>query len=120
MPLSPLKSLVLGIFSGLLIFILFSIIDLAFWGAVLGFLLSGAVMTLLKGDKEEVTIYFKILPGAVMSVFILIYIIFTQKFYAFYESIGLVFLFIIYLLMLSFLGGLLSALGSKLAQRLFH
>ena len=118
MPLSPLKSLVLGIFSGLLIFVLLSIIDLAFWGAVFGFLLSGAVMTLLIGKYEKVTIYFKLLPGVLLSVFVLIYVIFVQQMFTVTESVGLVIVFLIYLLTLSFLGGLLSALGSKLASKI--
>jgi len=118
MPISPIKSLVLGIFSGLIIFILFTAINLAFWGAIFGFLISGAIMTLLIGKYEKVSIYFKLLPGVVMSVFVLVYIIFVQQALTFSESVGLIIVFIIYLLTLSFLGGLLSALGSNLARRL--
>lgn len=36
------------------------------------------------------------------------------------ESVGIIIVFTIYLLTLSFLGGLLSVLGSKLAQRLLN
>jgi len=118
MPLSPIKSLILGIVSGLLIFIVLSIMNQAFWGAVLGFLISGAVMTLLIGKYEKVSIYFKLLPGVLMSIFVLLYVIFVQQIFTFSESVGLIIVFIIYLMTLSFLGGLLSALGSKLAQRL--
>jgi hypothetical protein len=118
MSLSPLKSLVIGIFSGLVFFTLLSIINLAFWGALVGFVISGAVMTFLIGKYEKVSIYFKLLPGVVMSVFVLIYIIFIQQYYTILESIGFFLVFLIYLLTLSFLGGMLSALGSKLAQRL--
>jgi hypothetical protein len=118
MALSPLKSLILGIFSGLIIFIILTTINQPFWGALIGFLTSGAVMTLLLGKYEKVSIYFKLLPGVVMSVFVLIYVIFVEQTFTFSESVGLILVFIIYLLTLSLLGGLLSALGSKLAQKL--
>jgi hypothetical protein len=38
---------------------------MAFWGALVGFIISGAVMTLLIGKYEKVSIYFKLLPGVV-------------------------------------------------------
>lgn len=118
MSLSPLKSLVIGIFSGLVFFALLILVNQAFWGAIVGFIISGAVMTSLIGKYEKVSIYFKLLPGVVMGVFVLIYVIFIQQYYTVLESIGFFLIFLIYLLTLSLLGGMLSALGSKLAQRL--
>ena len=122
MALSLLKSFIIGIISGLIIFYILSLINQQALGALLGFFVSGLIITLF--NNQELPIYLRILPGAVIGFCLTIFAFFIEKYpyESYYAMSGdfLAFLLVFTIFLFLFLigGAIFCGIGSLIGSLL--